>query len=98
MIDDHRVCSRDRSYIVPLTGNLLQRYNAMDRPLCEDLVFFQSYRVKILSLPFASDTDTQRFLGYSDQIINVLKIIQVRVTNSYNVSLRLYDLYLTVFT
>ena len=70
----------------------------MDRPLCVDIAFYKAYRVKILSLPFANDTDTQRYLGYTDRVITALESIQVRVTNSDNVSPRLYDLCLTGFS
>ena len=78
--DDHGECSQNRSYIVPLAGDLLQRYNKMDKALCVDITFYKAYKMKILSKSFANDTDTQQYLGYTDQIINVLRLIQVRNT------------------
>ena len=87
LTDDEKICWVP--YVIPLTGDLLQTYNNMDHPLCADIAFYKAFRVKILSKSFANDTDTQRFLCYTDRMILTLELIEVRMTNRYNVSLTL---------
>ena len=77
LTDDEKICWVP--YVIPLTGDLLQTYNNMDHPLCADIAFYKAYRVKILSLPFANDNDTQRFLCYTNRMITALEHIEVRI-------------------
>lgn len=81
--DDEKICWIPN--IIPLNGSLLQTFNTMDRPMCDDIAFFKAFRLKILSRPFATHTDTQRYLCYTDRIIATLTLLQVRLTSSYNV-------------
>lgn len=58
-----------------------QRYDQMDKPMCDDIAYYKYYRVKILSCPWSSQSDVREWICFIDRLISALENLQVSITS-----------------
>lgn len=60
-----------------LNTTIQQRLDQMDRPMCDDIVYYKMYKAYISQTPWYSQTDAQRWVCYMNRIIHHLENLQV---------------------